>query len=142
MSTYKIKATQMKIQHSTQLSMTTMHPAIWGCNDEKSDLLAVFMETYSMDLYSDRKIYWIINFHFLLLRKIKKSKRYFTLPICKKVKVFFFRECDWLLYCAARNRHCQPPRKRSFLYCLRTKVLFRGRRKDLILRAERKKGDL
>lgn len=51
LSTCKIKAAQIKTQHSTYLLMPAIYLAIWRDNDENSDPLPTFLKMYSVGLY-------------------------------------------------------------------------------------------
>lgn len=127
----------MKTQHSTCLLIPIIHLAIWGYNDKKNDLLPTFMKMYSTDLCCVFKMYWIVNFHFLLL-KMRKRNEVFSLYYIQKVKVFSFRNCYCL--CNAQLQTEVPvTHKKSLIYCLKTRILFRGRKKIRILRIKGKR---
>lgn len=101
----------MKTQHSTCLLIPIIHLAIWGYNDKKNDLLPTFMEMYSTDLCCVFKMYWIVNFHFLLLKMRKRNKRYFLLTISKKSR-FSPSETVIAFVMHSYKQKCQSPRKK------------------------------
>lgn len=57
------------------------------------------------------KMYWIVNFHFLLLKMRKRNKRYFLLTISKKSR-FSPSETVIAFVMHSYKQKCQSPRKK------------------------------
>lgn len=119
--------------------MPTTHPAMWGYSDEKSDLLAAFMDIYSMDSYSGRKIYWIINFCFWLLRKIRRVEDILPFLCPKKSRFSSLQSVIDFCIVQLETEVASNQGKKSLLYCSRTRVLFREMRKTWFWELEGKK---